>query len=266
MISGNLGAGIKMLASSNNTVGYNLIGINAAGTAALPNAQDGVWLTSGSTNNTIGSSTFGEGQYIGGNGGAGVQITTSDSNNVRVSTRIGVGPTGALLGNGGGGVFLTNSANNFVAPTLVAHNSGAGVAAIGLTSVNNFLSPFNVFDNTGLPVDLGNNGATANDPGDSDPGPNNLLNYPVITAASGSVVTGTVCANCAVYIYAASGNPAAAGGGGSYLAATNAIGVNWSTTLPGGRTKFDVTLQAYDGMNTSEFSPRPILFLPITRR
>ena len=46
-----------------------------------------------------------------------------------------------------------------------------------------------------LPIDLGGDGPTPNDPGDADDGPNGLQNYPVITSAETgiqTVVTGTL--------------------------------------------------------------------------
>jgi Periplasmic copper-binding protein (NosD) len=269
VISGNSQAGVLIEASNNNVVSSNLIGLDAAGTSALPNGQEGVCICNSSTGNTVGSSDINQAQYIGGNTGSGVLFINSDGNSVLASNRIGVGPSSNAFGNGDGGVFIIDSADNTVDPSLVANNKYAGVAAVGITSTGNFLRPLHVYGNSGLPVDLGNDGPTPND-GDDDTGTgaNNLLEYPVITASAGSVITGTVCANCSVYVYQAIGNPAAAYGGGDFLQAVLADGSGrWSTTLTGGMTRSSVTLQAYDSAsNTSEFSPRPILFLPVTRR
>ena len=142
------------------------------------------------------------------------------------------------------------------------------MAVSGASALANRITPTFVRYNRGLPIDLNNDGPTANDPGDLDTGPNTLLNYPVVTASAGSTITGTVCASCTVYIYRATGNPAAGGGGGAYLmqVTANASGA-WTATLSGGVTPGEITLLAVDpGGNTSEMRPRPQLMLPLIRR
>ncbi len=269
LISGNGQGGILIDASNTNTITSNLIGLNASGNNPLPNQIDGIWINNNSTGNIIGSSDVNEAQFISGNFATGVVLINSNGNWVKVSNRIGAGISGNALGNGDGGVLVINSADNTVKPTIVANNGHAGLAAIGSTSTGNYLVPGHVYANSGLPIDLGNDGATRND-GDNDTGagPNNLLEYPVITAAAGNILTGTVCAGCFVYVYQAIGNPAAAYGGGDFLQLEPADGLgNWTTTLPVGLTKLNVTLLASDASsNTSEMSPRPILYLPLVRR
>jgi len=165
--------------------------------------------------------------------------------------------------------------NTFVGPQVIANNGGAGIMLWGdATSVGNLLIPGFVNANSGLPVDLNNDGPTLNDPGDADSGPNTLLNYPVVTGRSGNTITGTACANCTVFVYQAGGNPAQPGGGGALLpsltATANASGL-WSVTLPAGLTPASISLQACAGScvfsgDTSELSPRPVVYLPLTLR
>jgi hypothetical protein len=104
------------------------------------------------------------------------------------------------------------------------------------------------------------------------PGPNNWINYPVLTFVVGNVFFGTACADCRVWVYQAVGNPAKPGGGGSFLTQTVANGVGiWIATLPAGLTSRDVSLQACEPPcdptgNSSEMSPRPVLYLPEVSR
>jgi parallel beta-helix repeat protein len=247
--------------ATNNTIDGNIIAGNHGA---------GVCLFSNSNNNLIGSSVSGVHQYILGNLCEGVYIDNSNGNQIPLSNEIGLALNGASpWGNGREGVLLVNAANSLVYPTDVAYNGLAGIAVTGNSATGNLLRPTSVHDNGGLPIDLGNDGATPNS-AHLPPGPNNWLNYPVITSASGSPVllTGTACANCWVDIYFARGNPAAPGGGSSYLQSVNANGVgNWSTTLPSGVGRLDIALKALNASNdTSEFSPRPVLFLPLITR
>jgi len=157
-------------------------------------------------------------------------------------------------------------------PAVVANNGHAGIAVSGAAAVNNLLLPAQVRNNGGLPIDMGNDGPTLNDPGDFDFGPDTLLNYPEVTVFAGSTLTGTACANCTVLVYLALGNPAAPGGGGIELDKTSADGAgHWHITLGGGRSRLDVSLQTCQGLclpgsNTSELSPRPLLYLPLVTR
>jgi parallel beta-helix repeat protein len=272
VISGNTLSGVYIYVSDNNTVDSNYIGVNGSGSAAIPNGNAGVAIV-GSTGNII-SDLAGETQIISGNTREGVYVEDSNQTRIRPPNCIGVASDCSTpLGNGLQGVMLYGSKNSMVAPTIVANNGGAGVAVEGNASaVGNQIQPGTIHSNGGLPIDLGNNGATVNDVGDGDTGPNNLLNYPVITGASGSNISGTTCNNCVVVIYSAIGNPAAVGGGGQYLQFVFADSSgNWNTALSGGLTAVNVTMTSCDGAcgigsNTSEMSPRPTTYLPIVRR
>jgi hypothetical protein len=265
VISGNGFCGILVNVAHTNTINSNYIGLNSLGTEAIPNGHEGICLL-GADGNQMG--TGGVPQHIAGNGNHGLHFEDANFNVVGSANYIGVAADLSPLGNGGAGVRIeSDSHDNGVYPQVNSHNVGAGVAILGADSVENDVAPFLNARNGGLPIDLGNNGHTPNDVGDVDTGPNLLLNYPVITDSSVhpvsglTIITGTVCALCTVWLYEAIGDPSAPGGGGDYIVFVTADGSGqWNATLPSGQTEATVTLVARDvNFNTSEFSPRPLI-------
>jgi titin len=77
LISGNgfQGVAIDGSGTMSNTVSGNYIGIDASGTAAIPNDHHGVEIREGASYNLIGGDTSGERNLISGNGWLGVRIT-----------------------------------------------------------------------------------------------------------------------------------------------------------------------------------------------
>ncbi|UCD94194.1 MAG: hypothetical protein JSU69_10585 [Candidatus Zixiibacteriota bacterium] len=81
-----------------------------------------------------------------------------------------------IIGNG----LETDNAAGCIEGLTIANFPRNGVAVTGdsitgMTITNNL-----IYDNDLLGIDLGDDGVTTNDPDDSDTGPNDLLNYPVI--------------------------------------------------------------------------------------
>lgn len=70
------------------------------------------------------------------------------------------------------------------------------MAVLNAGSIDNTIRRNAIFSNGGLGIDLGADGVTPNDPGDPDPGPNTLQNFPVVTSArnvtSGTPIRGTL--------------------------------------------------------------------------
>ena len=106
IISGNTGYAIQFNDSTNVLVQGNLIGTNAAGTAASPNGG-GIWIYGGSTGNTIGA-----GNVISGNTADAVDISGSGtSGNVISGDFIGTDISGTLaVANGGDGIEIDTGA------------------------------------------------------------------------------------------------------------------------------------------------------------
>ena len=114
--------------------------------------------------------------------------------------RIGTDVTGALplpnaQGIRVGGVTPTVSADNLIGGTapeeanVIAFNTERGVWVNGTTATGNTIRRNSVFRNGDVGIDLGSDGVTANDGDDSDTGPNERLNFPLIrsvTAGAGS--------------------------------------------------------------------------------
>ena len=89
---------------------------------------------------------------------------------------------GNTISGNGTGILVTDAATASIRNNTITAN-GKGVAFAG-TGTGSPIIANAIFKNNGLGIDLGNNGPTANDAGDPDAGPNNLQNFPVLTAAN----------------------------------------------------------------------------------
>ncbi len=246
VVSGNAQSGVLMISqSTGNTVAGNLVGLNALGTAAVPNLLNGI-IASNSDGNTLGP-----GNVVAGNGTNGVRLRTGADANVVKGNLIGVnaavtaaipnlaegvqvndGATGntvggpgvdrnVISGNGANGVLLVDEtttgnvvAGNFIGSNATASaaipNAANGVAVLAGSSANviggtaagtknviafngaravyvesgtgNSILGNNLSFNAGLGIDLGPIGVTPNDVGDPDPGANLLQNFPDLSA------------------------------------------------------------------------------------
>ena len=168
VISGNRGNGIVLADSSGNRVVDNRIGTNAAGTAAIANGGDGIWITHGSHGNEIGGTAFTDttthqannptgskgtvppvfvvpplGNLISGNRGNGVLIDALSRGNALNGNFIGTTASGdAALGNAGNGVWLNHAPGNslvgckFVNNPFVYYNVVSGNRQNGLRITN----------------------------------------------------------------------------------------------------------------------------------
>jgi hypothetical protein len=285
VISGNLNnAGVQIQSVSTSlpgvTVQGNFIGIDVTGTAAIGNFF-GVWLNFAS-NATIGGQTSSVRNLISGNRSHGVLIANNFAQNNRIyGNYIGTDVSGILpLGNAGAGVDITSAPVvpfNRIGDTsagsgnVIAFNGRSGVA-VETNSTAGYIRGNSIFSNSGLGIDLGDDGVTPNDPGDGDPGPNRLQNFPIITSVtnngSQTTISGTLNStpNATFFLsfYSnAACDPSGNGEGAvpllnSFTVVTNGSGdasfnAVAPTVVPNGRV---VTATATDQAgNTSEFSP-----------
>ncbi|MEN1727798.1 MAG: right-handed parallel beta-helix repeat-containing protein, partial [Pseudomonadota bacterium] len=194
----NQGNGIRVRAAAvltlieDNVIGYNNDGIKlegdftdvcgnrigiASGDEFAGNRVEGVRVDG--DNNRIGDGDFGcPGNVIGNNASDGVQV--SGLQNVVSSNTIG-GIPGIPAPNGNSGIFLAGTTtDSFVLKNLLFNNANDGIRVAADAGQGNRFIGNNFGNNGDQSVDLRDDGATANDAGDGDSGPNNLQNYPEI--------------------------------------------------------------------------------------
>ncbi|KGM41169.1 hypothetical protein JY96_16965 [Aquabacterium sp. NJ1] len=199
VISGNDYGGI-FAANNSITVQGNIIGLNATGTATLGNTGPGIYLNT-SAASTIGGGSAAARNVISGNSTYGIDVESSPSaGHVIQGNYIGVASDGTtLIGNGSTGVYINAhyvkvGGKNAGEGNIIAGNGGAGIAVIA--GHDNLWYRNSIYSNTGLGIDLNNDGVTANDYNDGDGGPNYLNNYPVVSSAvvngSNTTITGSI--------------------------------------------------------------------------
>lgn len=172
VISGNTQRGIDLneIGASNNVIQGNLIGTNAAGTAAVPNGVYGIHILR-AENNRIGGTTPGARNVISGNGSTGIYVAGSDgqraSGNTIEGNYIGTDVAGAAaLGNGGGielyytaGVVVGGSSPG-AGNVISASRAGTGVVinSFGLATSGNVVQGNRIGTNADGTAALGNAG------------------------------------------------------------------------------------------------------------
>jgi hypothetical protein len=197
VISGNTGAGVRISSTNDaqpageHSVRGNFIGIAANGTAGLGNGGVGVFIGAGSRTASI------EDNFIGANGSHGVHL----NGGVQFTTHLVRGnwigrtqPLGAA-GNAGDGVRGSNDVLGTVIGSTnfepqIANNTGAGVFIEDNAIV--LVRAIGITNNGGLGIDIAPAGVNANDAQDTDTGPNDRQNYPVITSAVSDGIGGTI--------------------------------------------------------------------------
>lgn len=148
VISGNANAGIWLTGAGvdGNTVSGNFLGMNAAGTAAIPNSFVGLYVLAGAAGNTV------SGNVIAGNGdGFGYGMVIGDpgsDDNVVDGNLIGVLRNGTALGNAFSGIAVWGGArDNLVSGNLIRHQGGYGIALYDAPTFGNTLSANSISDN-----------------------------------------------------------------------------------------------------------------------
>jgi hypothetical protein len=218
LISGNISAGIMIekrilsgipdMTPRFNTIQGNFIGTDVTGTVAVPNYGDGIYI-SGRRNSDdtaqeghkIGGTIRGAGNVISGNRGDGIFAYNVEYLRIQ-GNRIGTGADGVTpVGNQGNGFQLVSGAGCIIGPEVpdgpnldaantIAYNGGGtsdvftgnGILfqSAPWSPIPGRVSANSIHDNVKLGIDLGADGVTPNDPGDTGE-----QNFPVISAAFG---------------------------------------------------------------------------------
>jgi len=144
--------------SNNNTIVGNWLGLGADGVSGAANS---VGIRISGNNNTVGGTLAADRNVFSGNNEMGIIIF--GSSNLIIGNYVGTDSSGAVagIGNGWDGIRLAPGSGN------------------------------SIFANSNIGIDLAFDGVTANDAGDPDTGPNDLLNFPELNVAylSGGNVT-----------------------------------------------------------------------------
>jgi Calx-beta domain len=188
IINGFNGPAINVENFAGNQIQGNFIGTNAAGTVAVPN-HDGMRINVASE--TIGGTSPAARNVISGNTANGILLASGAAITVQ-GNYIGTNAAGTgAVPNGANGIFMDFSNNSTIGGTatgagnLIAFNGGNGVfVGANSTFFSTSILSNSIHSNGGLGIDLEPVGVTPNDGCDADTGPNNLQNFPVLTAAT----------------------------------------------------------------------------------
>jgi len=187
--------GIRIVsnASGVNITG-NIIGLDETGTLIRGNGDRGIITTGTPSNIVIGGLTAETRNIVSGNAFDGIRFRTLTSGATVLGNYIGLSWDGnSALGNGRHGISAEEDTSNIQigdgtpsGSNRIFHNAGDGVSVTENSQTSVIAN--SIFSNTGLGIDINNDDVSANDAGDVDSGPNDLLNFPVINSvgANGS--------------------------------------------------------------------------------
>jgi hypothetical protein len=242
----------------NNTIADNYLTLNSAtdgmtGAVALESQADNNLLS----NNTL-EVNFGDGIRFADSGNTGNVITgnsilnngddgarlygdtiTFDNNTIRLSQQVSASACGLelksvtnstisynLIENNGnqGGICLVDAAStdNTIGPfNTIRNHAGPGIYSLVAGNVRNRFTRNSLSGNAGLGIDLDRDGVTPNDAGDTDVGPNDLLNFPEISGVTISlgqvVITGETRPGATVEFFVVAADPTGYGEGVNFL-------------------------------------------------
>ena len=183
-VAANGGNQVALIAgtTTDNTVAANYLGFGENFTELAGGINTILVKAAG---NTIGGANASDGNYLTGSR-TGISLNgIAARENLIQNNRIGTDdqlPIGNDHGVVNGVQFLQGSRDNVILQNVIAYSSGDAIRSPSGGNGNTFSE--NTLYANAFGIDLGANGSTANDAGDSDSGPNRLQNTPSITMAS----------------------------------------------------------------------------------
>jgi CSLREA domain-containing protein len=264
-------SGTFVLRGLNNVVAGNYIGTDVTGTQILSESNFSIGPTA--QNNLVGTNADGVNDATERNVIVGGIFINEANENIVAGNYIGTDVSGMqslgehdnyieILGNSSDNTIggISPASSNLIRTAGVQAPSGMGNAILGNSIINT----------DSLGINLSNDGVTPNDPGDTDTGPNNLQNFPVLTTASKSgssiningTLNGAANSTYRVEFFANDAcDPSGYGEGETFIGATNVttngsgnVSFNVEFAFPASVGQY-VTATATDpNNNTSEFS------------
>ena len=284
LISGNTTRGVVIHndLTNNNIIAGNLIGTDITGGATLGNDL-GVEIGWNAEYNLIGTNGDGnadilERNIISGNANQGILL--SGSNNEIAGNFIGTDYFGTGdLGNGSHGIATDHKATentiggSLLKANIIAFNGSDGILVSSQQLDSTLITYNSIHSNDGLGIDLSigsGDGVTANDGGDLDTGPNDLLNFPILdiavtnnatTTVTGEIIEGLSSTQFEIQFFSSDTcDPSGYGEGKTFIGAIN-VGTDslgYASFLanlnPGASTGQFITTTATKDGRTSEFS------------
>jgi len=165
VIAGNNAGGIAIYGNgtTSNLVQGNFIGTDSSGIKALGNGGDGISISSGAINNTIGGTSAAARNIVSANANNGVTIWSTSQNLVQ-GNYIGTDRTGTKALGNLVGLSLNATANNTIGGTaegagnVISANTRGGVAIYGNGTINNLLQGNFIGTDSSGTAALGNKG------------------------------------------------------------------------------------------------------------
>ena len=179
LIAGNQNVGVSIEESSYTAIQGNTFSSNAAGTAYRPNEAGDIKIFD-SSYLRIGGDSPEYGNVI----PQGISVESNVRNNVGLKIKhnfLGISKTGYVFPTGADrdGIWVENATGSpeISFNTITHFNRGIVVNWDSMIPILNN----HIYNNSGVGIDLDNDGVTPNDDLDADTGPNGLQNFPIIS-------------------------------------------------------------------------------------